>query len=263
MADGPLRVVVHGATGRMGREVVRAVGDDDELSLAGMVSRSAPPVPVAGVPHGTDLGRLLDETGPGVVVDFSNRDAALAAARESLGRSAPFVTGTSGLTPEDAAEIDGMARAAGTGAFIGPNFSLGATVLLRLAAMASRHFESVEIIERHHAGKADAPSGSALATARAMAEARGGVPFAHAEPPVANLEGTRGGELGGVAIHAVRLPGLMAHQEVVFGGPGETLTLRHDTIDRACYMPGVMLAVKAVAGVTGLVQGLESLLGLE
>ena len=198
-----------------------------------------------------------------MVVDFSNREAALGAARDTLTRSACFVTGTSGLTPDDVTEIDGMARVAETGAFIGPNFSLGATVLLRLAAIASRHFESVEIIEKHHAGKADAPSGSALATARAMAEARGGSPFTRAEPPVTNLDGTRGGELGGATIHAVRLPGLMAHQEVVFGSPGETLTLRHDTIDRACYMPGVIAAIKGVAGAIGLVYGLESLLALE
>ncbi len=261
MADSVLNVVVQGATGRMGREVIRAIGDAEGLHLSGTVSRTR--ASDTGVPHRIDLAEILEETKPDVVVDFTNRDAALLAAKTSLTKSACFVTGTSGLTPDDLTEIDRVARTAGLGAFVGPNFSLGATVLLRLATIASRHFDSAEIIERHHAGKIDAPSGSALATARAMSEARGGSPFIRAEPSVTNLDGTRGGEVAGATVHAVRLPGLMAHQEVIFGGLGETLTLRHDTIDRACYMPGVMLAVRRVVGTVGLTYGLESLLELD
>ncbi len=261
MADPSLKVVVHGSSGRMGREVIRAIGEDDTVVVVGAVSRSGDAQ--GEIPHSTELAPLLEAVEPDVVVDFTSREAALPAARVSLEHMACFVTGTSGLTLDDQVEIDGLARDADVGAFIGPNFSLGAVVLLRLAALASKHFDSVDIIEKHHSGKADAPSGSSLATARAMAEARAGLPFERTQPVVTNFEGTRGGEIGGATIHSVRLPGLMAHQEVIFGGPGETLTLRHDTIDRACYMPGVLLAINKVPGTVGLTYGLESFLGFD
>ena len=257
----PLKVVVHGSSGRMGREVLRATGEDDGVVVVGTVSRSD--AGSTGAPHSTELAPLLERTEPDVVVDFTSRDASLSAARASLAQMVCFVTGTSGLTPADQAEIDRLARAADVGAFIGPNFSLGGTVLVRLAALASRHFNFVDIIEKHHPEKSDAPSGSALATARAMEQAREGAPFDRAESQVTNLEGTRGGQLGGATIHSVRLPGLMAHQEVIFGGVGETLTLRHDTTDRASYIPGVLLAIKRVPGTVGLTYGLESFLELD
>jgi 4-hydroxy-tetrahydrodipicolinate reductase len=257
----PLKVIVHGSTGRMGREVVRAIGETDGISVVGTVSRSE--TGSDGVPHATTLTRLIEAVEPDIVVDFTSKNASIEAARVSLARSVCFVTGTSGLTTADHAEMDQLARVADVGAFIGPNFSLGATILLRMAALASRHFDSVEIIEKHHVAKVDAPSGSALATARAMATARNGTPFSRTDPTVTSLDGTRGGELAGAAIHSVRLPGLMAHQEVIFGGPGETLTLRHDTIDRACYMPGVILAIERVPRTVGLTYGLESFLGID
>jgi 4-hydroxy-tetrahydrodipicolinate reductase len=261
MAEPSLKVIVHGSSGRMGREVIRAIGDVETAVVVGTVSRSGDAR--EGIPHSTELAPLLAAVEPDVIVDFTSRDAALPAARISLEHMVCFVTGTSGLTPDDQVEIDGLARVADVGAFIGPNFSLGAIVLQRLASLASKHFDSVDIVEKHHAGKADAPSGSALATARAMAEARAGLRFVRAEPVVTNLAGTHGGELGGATIHSVRLPGLMAHQEIIFGGSGETLTLRHDTIDRACYMPGVLLAINKVPRTVGLTYGLESFLGFD
>lgn len=263
MAD-PVRVVVHGATGKMGREVLAALAEEADMVLVGAVGRSATLADTAEpIPHSQDLDALLADVQADVVIDFTSRDAALDAAKVCGARRVHFVTGTSGLSPDDVAEMGRQATEAGVGVFIGPNFSLGAVVLGHLAEQAAKHFDYAEILEMHHSGKADAPSGSALATARGLLDARDDRPFTHPNPSVESLPGTRGGELGGVGIHSIRMPGLMAHEQVIFGGAGETLTLRHDTINRACYMPGVMLAVRKVVDTVGLTYGLRVLLGLE
>lgn len=263
MAD-PVRVVVHGATGKMGREVLAALAQEADVVLVGTVGRSTSLAGAAGsVPHSQDLNTLLADVQADVVIDFTSRDAALDAAKVCANSRVHFVTGTSGLSPDDVTEMSSQSEKAEVGVFIGPNFSLGAVVLGHLAEQAARHFNYAEILEMHHSGKADAPSGSALATARGLLDARDGEPFTHPNPSVESLPGTRGGELGGVGIHSIRMPGLMAHEQVIFGGAGETLTLRHDTINRACYMPGVMLAVRKVVDSVGLTYGLGALLGLK
>jgi 4-hydroxy-tetrahydrodipicolinate reductase len=168
------------------------------------------------------------------------------------------VIGTTGLTKEDLNEIDRLATAHKVGAVVAPNFALGAVLMIHLAKIAAKYLDYAEIIELHHHLKADAPSGTALATARAMAVARG-KPFLQ---PTGKATESRGQQVEGATIHSVRLPGLMAHQEVILGGPGQTVSIRHDTINRECYMPGVMLAIKEVVKHRGLIYGLDTLLGL-
>ncbi len=197
-----------------------------------------------------------------MVVDFTAAEAALRAARAAAAHHVPFVTGTTGIPPEGLREMEELARHAGIGMIAAPNFALGAVLLIYLARRAAPHFDYAEIIELHHEGKLDAPSGTSLATARAMAAARGR-PFDQVPTEKETLPGTRGGAEGGVPIHSVRLPGLMAHQEVILGMAGQTLTLRHDAISRVCYMSGVVMAVRAVGRLQGLTVGMESLLGLE
>ena len=268
MADA-VNIIVHGATGKMGREVMVAVAREPDMNLVGAVARAenaeqlSLPDGAGSAPYARNLDTLLGKVHADVVIDFSSRDAALVAAQTCAAHKVHLVTGTSGLLPDDVSEMGRQAQEAGVGIMIGPNFSLGATLLAHLASRAAKHFDYVEIIERHHAGKADAPSGSALATARRLLDARDGSPFTHPEPRIEPLPGTRGGELGGVAIHSVRMPGLMAHEEIIFGGAGETLTLRHDTTNRECYMPGVLLAVRRVRGTVGLTYGLGPHLGLD
>jgi 4-hydroxy-tetrahydrodipicolinate reductase len=196
-----------------------------------------------------------------VVVDFSMAEAAMNVARLAVQRKINLVIGTTGLSPDALSEMDRLARAHEVGIIVAPNFALGAVVMVHLAKVAARHFDYAEIMEMHHEQKLDAPSGTALSTARAMAEARG-KPFVHPGTEKASLKGTRGGELEGISIHSVRLPGLMAHQEIIFGTSGQTLTIRHDTINRECYMPGVILAMKKVVELKGLTYGLEKILGL-
>ncbi len=264
MAAHPsITVAVHGATGRMGRVLLNAIDKADSVSLIASISQSYFRAHASNgdvTEHG-DVDSLLRETAPDVVVDFSIREAVLPIARLAAQHNAHFVTGTSGLAPEILHELRDMAADHDIGVMVGPNFSLGAVVLERVAREAGRHFDHAEIIEMHHAGKVDAPSGSAMATARTMVEARDGKAFTNAEPRVVNVDDVRGGDISGVAIHSVRMPGLMAHQQVLLGGPGETLTLRHDVIDRESYMPGVLLAIREVGNRRGqLTYGLGALL---
>lgn len=263
----PIEVVVHGALGRMGKEVLDALCKDPQLEPVGAVDLKAEgeSLPLSGqgnsVPLSSNLESLLACTHPQVLVDFSVAEAAMPAVRVAAKERVNLVVGTTGLSADALSEIDRLTRDNEVGAIVAPNFALGAVIMVHLAKIASRYFDFAEIIELHHEGKLDAPSGTALSTARAMAEARG-KPFLHSEAQKESLRGTRGGELQGVSLHSVRLPGLMAHQEVIFGLSGQTLTIRHDTIDRECYMPGVVLAIKKVVGLKGLTYGLDRLLGL-
>ena len=208
-----------------------------------------------------DLETLIKKHHPDVVVDFTVAGAALSSARLTLENGSHLVMGTTGLKEAELKEIGELAERCKKGAVVAPNFALGAVVMMHLAGLASRYFGNAEIIELHHDRKADAPSGTALATADAMLKARG-KPFQYPPTEKETLKGTRGGQKDGVAIHSVRLPGLVASQEVIFGAPGQTLTLRHDTFSRESYMPGVMLAIKEVVKLRGLVVGLNSLLKL-
>jgi 4-hydroxy-tetrahydrodipicolinate reductase len=259
-----IKVVVNGASGRMGQEVINAVCQEPELQLAGAIDLKAAadklPLPDgSAVPFSSDLDYIIFSCQPEVVVDFTTAQAVMPAVRLAAKKGVNMVIGTTGLTSKDIKEIESLAKANKVGIVVAPNFALGAVLMIHLAKLAAKHLDSAEIIELHHQLKADAPSGTALATAKAMAQARG-KPFS---TPKGKASESRGKEVEGIAIHSVRLPGLMAHQEVILGGAGQTLSIRHDTIGRQCYMPGVILAIKEVVKRKGLIYGLDSLLGLE
>ena len=244
-----------------------ALCSDVELKAVGAVDLKAKrerlPLPDGSgeIPFSADLGVILSQTSPDVMVDFTIREATMPAVRLAAKHGVNLVIGTTGLSAEDIAEIERLCRDNDIGAVVAPNFSLGAVLMIHLAKLAARYFDYAEVIEKHHQGKADAPSGTALATARAMVEARGR-PFRYPALEKESLASTRGGQIEGVSVHSVRLPGLLAHQEVMLGAPGQTLTISHDSISRESFMPGVVLAIKHVVKFKGLVYGLESLLGL-
>jgi len=251
----------------MGQEVSRAVLADPELRFVGAVEGSTAqsylPVPEYPdlIPLSSSLGDLIEKTCPDVVVDFTRASVAMEAARIALPLKVAVVVGATGLSDADLDELRGLCDTHGVGAVVAPNFSLGAVLLMHLAQIASRFFSNAEIIEMHHDRKLDAPSGTALMTARLMCEARGSQ---FTCPPTEKevLAGVRGGEVNGLAIHSIRMPGIMATQEVLFGGKGQTLLIRHDATSRESYMPGVILAVKQVVKTGGLVVGLDKLMGL-
>ena len=264
-----MRVGVLGTTGRMGRATCEAVLAAPDLELAAVVGRATGvgrPLRdlVPGAPEGMAVGEHLSDllaAEAEVVVDFSRPEATAAAVEGLLPEGVHIVSGTTGLPAEVMDDLANLAGKADHGnAVWAPNFALGAVLAMHFAAVAGRFYPAAEVIELHHQGKADAPSGTALRTARAIAAAR-----EHPSAPGVGHEsvaGARGGEVDGVRVHSVRLPGLVAHQEVIFGGQGEVLTLRHDSLDRSSFMPGVLLAVREVATRPGLTVGLEPLLGL-
>jgi len=262
-----IKVIVNGALGRMGQQVIGAVVSDPELELLGGADIKArqEQLPVPGrsnpIPLHSDLSSLLESCRPDVMIDFTLAEAAMNAARLALENGLHIVVGTTGLREVDLQEIDELAKKQKKGAVIAANFAIGAVILMHLARIASKYFDNAEIIELHHDKKLDAPSGTALATARAMLKSRG-KPFAYPPTEKETLEGTRGGRTEGIAIHSIRLPGLVASQEVIFGALGQTLSIRHDTISRESFMPGVILAVKEVVRRRGLVYGLDTLLNL-
>jgi 4-hydroxy-tetrahydrodipicolinate reductase len=263
-----IRVVINGALGRMGREITSAVVHDPKLKLVGAVEKEvlqrSLPLSDASyiVPLSDDIDSLLDKCAPDVLVDFTNAEVCLAAARAAAKRHVNLVIGTTGITEEGLAEIAEACRVNKIGAIVAPNFSLGAALMMRLSQIAARFFDCAEILEMHHDRKVDAPSGTSIATAKVMLQAHG-KPFTYPELGKEVVKGTRGGQIGGIAIHSQRLPGFMAGQEVIFSEMGETLKLRHEAINRECYMPGVLLAIKEVVKRKGVVYGLESLLDLE
>ncbi|SNS07563.1 dihydrodipicolinate reductase [Geodermatophilus pulveris] len=244
-------VGVLGARGRMGTEVVKAVTAAGDLELVAMV----------------DAGDWLFDVanaGAQVVVDFTRPDVVMDNIRFCIDHDIHCVVGTTGFDEERLATVAGWLRAKpDVGVVIAPNFGIGAVLLMRFAQEAARFFPSTEIVELHHPGKVDAPSGTAARTARLVAAARdaAGLPPSP-DATTDSLPGARGADVDGVRVHAVRLTGLVAHQEVLMGAAGETLTLRHDSYDRASFMPGVLLAVREVRRRPGLTVGVESLLDL-
>jgi len=249
-----LRVGVIGSLGRMGTEVMRAVEAADDLEL------------VAGIDRDDPLERLTD-AGAQVVVDFTHPGAVMANVEYLVRHKVHAVVGTTGWNSDRIEAVRAWVDASpGTGVLIAPNFGIGAILMMRFAAQAARFYESVEIVELHHPGKADAPSGTARATAHAIAEARRAAGLGiqpDATVPGDSLSGARGASVEGVPVHAVRLRGLVAHQEVLLGDAGETLTIRHDSTDRTSFMPGVLLGVREVVKNPGLTVGLDAFLGLD
>ncbi len=262
----PIRVVVQGALGRVGREVVNALCREPETQVVGavelQVSEDYLPLPDGSgkVPFSSNLGHILTSCQPEVLVDFTTAQATMPAVRIAAKQGVNLVIGTTGLTADELSEIERLSITHQVGTVVAPNFALGAVLMMHLAKVAAKYLDYAEIIELHHHLKADSPSGTALATAKAMAEARG-KPFSY-PPEQGRTSGSRGEQVDGISIHSVRLPGLMAHQEVILGAPGQTLSIRHDTISRECYMPGVILAIKEVVKRQGLIYGLDALLNL-
>ncbi len=258
-----IRVVIHGATGKMGVETVAAVCRENDLELVGAVCRSdrggVLPTPSGDVPLSTDLAQLLDDTRPDAMVDFTNATVCMEAAHTAATRRVNLVLGSSGLNADHHAQLDALANDNGVGIIVAPNFALGAIVLKKLAEQAAPFFDYVDIVESHHEMKIDAPSGFSLALANSLAEQK---QFHRNVTEKENLPETRGGNVNGVTVHSVRLPGRSAHHEVVFGAAGQTVTLRHDTLGRDCYMPGVVRCIREAAAKPGLVVGLEKVLGL-
>jgi 4-hydroxy-tetrahydrodipicolinate reductase len=264
----PITVVVHGAMGKMGKTVISAICQEPETRLVGAVDikvtgdRLQLPDGSGDVPLSTDLDSILVSQRPDVLVDFSVVKAAMPAIRLAAKRKVNIVSGTTGFSAADVEEIKKLVETDGIGAVMASNFALGAVVMIHLSRIAAKYFDNAEIIEFHHDMKMDAPSGTALSTAKSMAQAKG-KPFSRPPGEKAEALKSRGEQTEGISIHSVRLPGLLAHQEVILGAAGQTLTIRHDTIDRDCFMPGVILAIKAVVKRPGLTVGLAPILGLE
>ena len=267
-------VVVNGAAGKMGREVIKAVSAAEGMHLvgaidtnpnvmgedAGEVAGCGPvEVPILADAEAT-LASATQEKVQGVVVDFTHPDSVYENVRSAIAYGVRPVVGTSGLSAEQIDELAAFADKASTGCLVVPNFSIGVILLQEAVIKASKYFDHVEIIELHHNQKADAPSGTAVKTAQMLAET-GKVfnpPSVEETEKMAGARGCTGAE--NVNIHSIRLPGLLAHQEVIFGSPGQLYTLRHDSTDRASFMPGVLLAIRAVTKLKSLVYGLEKVL---
>ena len=256
-----IRVIVHGASGRVGQEVVKAVCQEPDVKLVGAVDIKIPgdslalPDGSGKVPFSTDIKSIIDSTKPDVAVDFTIAKASMPAVRIAAEKGVNMVIGTTGFSADELAEIEKLAKVNKIGIMAAPNFTIGAVLMMHMAKIAGRFMDYAEIIELHHDKKLDAPSGTSLSTARGMAKSRG---KAFLVPPGPE----RGEQIDGIAIHSVRLPGLMAHQEVLFGAAGQTISIRHDTINRECYVPGVMLSVKEVIKRKEFIQGLDVILGL-
>ncbi|TBR56867.1 4-hydroxy-tetrahydrodipicolinate reductase [Westiellopsis prolifica IICB1] len=268
-------VIINGAAGKMGREIVKAVAQAPDMTLMGAIDTSleyqgkdAGELAGLGKPLGIPITNQLEPTltfitqkiQPGVMVDFTHPSSAYDSIRSAIAYGIHPVVGTTGLSPEQIQDLADFADKASVGCLIIPNFSIGIVLLQQATMAASHYFDHVEIIELHHNQKADAPSGTAIHTAQMLAT----ICKEFNKQPVEETEkllGARGSLLDkGIRIHSVRLPGLIAHQKVIFGAPGQIYTLRYDTSDRSCYMPGVLLAIRKVLQLKSLVYGLEKIL---
>jgi len=272
--QSPIPVVVNGACGKMGREVIKAVSQAEDMTLIGAIDRNPQYI-------GQDIGEVIgcgpleipvlndlqanlviatQERVQGVMVDFTHPNGVYDNVRSAIAYGVRPVVGTTGMTPAQIKDLADFAEKASTGCLIIPNFCIGVVLLQQAAIQASKYFDHVEIIELHHNQKADAPSGTAIQTAQLLAELGKTYNPAVVEE-TEKLTGARGSLADeGIRIHSIRLPGLIAHQEVIFGAPGQLYTLRHDTTDRSCYMPGVLLAIRKVTQLKSLVYGLEKIL---
>lgn len=263
MSESPIPVILAGAAGRMGQEAIRAMSQSPRTRLVGALTRSQGlgqdagslvGLPPLGVTLVNDAHALLQSAPPNSVwVDLTRGESAYHHACTALEAGLPVVIGATGLGEAAIADLSQRAARCRLGVLLAPNFSLGALLLMRFAQEARRYFNWVEIIELHHEKKHDAPSGTALRTAELMHAV---APLPHQEAP----HPARGQQVHGIPIHSVRLPGLLAHQEVIFGAEGQTLTLRHDSSHRSAFMPGLLLAIEKVRTLTQLVYGLENLI---
>lgn len=253
------RVLVCGAAGRMGREVVKAVHSQTDMEVVAGVDLM-PSESLNQVPFYTDLGQAIKETKPDVAVDFTQPHVLLDNVSCYYNHNLRAVIGTTGLSQAEILPLQEKAKTASDWAvLIAPNFAIGAVLMMRFAADAAKYFPDVEIIEFHHEQKKDAPSGTAIKTAEMIAAVQGRVESSELDE-YEKLTGARGAELDQIHIHSVRLPGYVAHQEVIFGAPGQNLIIRHDSTHRESFMPGVLLAVRKIRTMHGLTYGLEHIL---
>jgi 4-hydroxy-tetrahydrodipicolinate reductase len=244
-----MRVGVLGAKGKVGATMVQAVEAADDLTFTAGVDAGDPP-------------SLFTDSQTEVVIDFTHPDVVMANLKFLIGNGIHAVVGTTGFTDERLSQVKSWLKdKPEVAVLIAPNFAIGAVLSMHFAKQAARFFESAEVIELHHPQKADAPSGTAARTARLIAEARKGLP-PNPDATSTGLDGARGADVDGIPVHSVRLAGLVAHQEVLFGTQGETLTIRHDSLDRTSFVPGVLLAVRSVGQHPGLTVGLEPFLDL-
>ena len=265
-----INVVVHGALGKMGQEVLRAVSAADDMRpVAGvdvMARAATMPLPDGSgeMPASADLAAAIDGADAvDVVVDFSVADAAMSAIRTATSRGVNVVVGTTGLSESHYDEARNLASARGVGVIIAPNFAMGAVLMIHLAKTAARFFDYADLTEMHHEAKIDAPSGTALAIARAASDGKSSGAFANVRAEKELIPSTRGGDYAGISVHSARMPGRMAHHELVLGALGQTLTIRHDSINRESFMPGVTMAIREAMNRKGLTVGLEKIMGLE
>lgn len=242
-----IRVIVNGANGKMGQMAVKTLEQHSDFSIVGKLGRK------------DSLADTIKKTQAEIVIDLTNADSVFSNTKTIIENGAHPVIGTSGLLKDQVAELKKLSEVKKLGGIIAPNFSIGAVLMMKYAQEFAKYFPHVEIIEMHHQKKLDSPSGTAVRTAELISAARKQKP----EIPSNTREvvkGARGASYEDIAIHSVRLPGLVAHQQILFGGTGETLTIRHDTIDRECFMPGIVLCCRKVQSLKNLVVGLENLL---
>jgi len=258
-----IKVLISGACGRMGQETVRAVAGAEDMEIVAACDLSGVGKKLSEVVIGvqsdvmitSSLAQSIMDVKPDVVVDFTSPAAVMENLRTCLEHKTPVVVGTTGISQENLEELRSLSQKAGSPVFIAPNFAIGAVLMMKFAAEAAKYMPSVEIVELHHDKKLDAPSGTSIKTAEMIARSKETEAAEGKSEPAA-----RGGEYFGVRIHSVRLPGLVAHQEVIFGGQGQTLTIRHDSIDRTSFMPGVLMSIRKVRELQGVVYGLENIL---
>ena len=265
-----IKVAVSGALGNMGKEVIRAVAAEPDLELCAAIDTNGDNKsdigPIAhigetGIPVNNDLAGTLQKIKPDVVVDFTSPYTVMQNVETILAQGVRPVIGTTGITEADLEKINAWSAQYGVSAIIAPNFAIGAVLMMLFAAQAAKYLPDAEIIELHHDKKVDAPSGTAIKTAEMILKSRGHS-NRQARDELEKVKGARGGDMDGVNLHSVRLPGLVAHQEVLFGGIGQTLSIRHDSIDRTSFMPGVILAIKEAVKRSDVVYGLENILNL-
>lgn len=262
----PIKVIVVGALGKMGRETVKALSSRPDMVLTGLVDVIHPGASFAELTGidcdlvlENDLQGLIDRVKPDVMVDFTNPLAVFNNTHLALASGVNCVIGTTGLNEVELSQLEQLAQANGIAVAVIPNFAIGAVLMMKFAQEAARYLPEVEIIETHHDQKMDAPSGTAIKTAELINARRGLNPPKNIHE-LEKIAGCRGGKVGDIHIHSVRLPGFIAHQEVVFGGPGQSLTIRHDSYDRVSFMPGVIMVVQKIVGLKGLIYGMDAFL---
>lgn len=258
-----IKVAVSGAAGKMGIAVCQAVSNDDGLELVGAADPKAEGrnlSVVAAIESNvivqSDLSEMLSLTKPDVLIDFTNPSVVMGNIEASLNNNVHIIVGTTGIAQKELDQIEGFLQNSKANVFIAANFAIGAILMMHAAKIISKHMPNYEIIELHHDQKVDSPSGTSIATAGKLEGLGSTSDFAE------SVAGARGASVAGTRVHSIRLPGLVAHQEVIFGAQGQTLTIKHDSIDRTCFMPGVVLAARQIASLNRLTVGLENLMDL-